>query len=126
VAARSIETPSDGRLVWRPMLSWMCQGEPEFPCEFRRWFREREPMFPPPLVRIEFTERVSIPRAVHLLEELIESAPPCRLKLFSFAHRHRRKFDASAWKETLLAFEEKSATTPQPERENIIELFSPR
>jgi hypothetical protein len=104
LGGRSIEIPEEGRLRWRPVLSWHCDKMEGFAESFSGWFRREDPLFPPPLVRIAFDDALPLVGAIGVLEDLAKRPPLCRFKLFSFSSRWRKRLDGKKCLDLLDSF----------------------
>jgi hypothetical protein len=122
--SRTIEQPDVGRLSWRPVLTWKCSRPDAFLESFVAWFREEDPIFPPPLIRIEFSSRVAAGDAAKVLESLFEYLLPCRFKMFSLSARASSHFDPEHWADLIRRFH--TTTDRSPNEPKVIDLFPER
>ena len=122
LGGRSIEMPGEGHLRLRPVLSWHCNKPEGFAESFSNWFRREDPLFPPPLVRIDFDDALPLTGAIGVLEDLSKQPPLCRFKLFSFSSRWRKRLDRNKCLDLLDSFCQAPLPSGNAE-EKVIDLF---
>jgi hypothetical protein len=118
---RSLEIAESGRLIWRPLLSWPCEGRKGLLAALSKWLAHDDLHLPPPVIRLSFSQSMPLLEIRLLLQDLATSAMPCSFKFFSMAWKDGAGVQAEGWSELLA--EIGKVQTMHREKEKIIPLF---
>jgi hypothetical protein len=81
---RSVSGEKEGRLLWRPLISWRIEGRDEALRGLERWLANGDSRLGPQLLRLEFQPSLDPGGLQEVLAEVGLSSLPCHFKILAF------------------------------------------